>query len=186
MFVDEYRDKACQMEGVCRQLIEHRRQVQGGDLAPGWDAVSFWPVIVGTYSLLEQCLKLLVAVRTEGYLDDSDGSGKATAKGEGHNLARVFGRLTELDRGLLEERYAEYASFIQFDSQFPSLCRYLKALSNNGGQIAWRYFLLDMRPENMDGLPGPLSPDMLLEVTDGALDMSRLTNIWHWLPLTGS
>ena len=167
--VEQYKFKAHKMHGVLRQLTKHRRQVQGGDLFPGWDAVSYWPVIVSAYSLLEQCLKLLVGIRTAGYLDDGGGAG--TKKGDSHNLVKVFNRLTELDRGLLEERYAEYASFIQFDGRFPTLRQYLRAVGKRDGQIAWRYFLLDKNFDAMEELPGPFSPDMFLDVAGGVLDI---------------
>lgn len=167
MRVDEYRQMASQMKGAWEQLVKHRRQIQGRDLAPNYDAVRFWPFIVSAYSLLEQCLKLLVGIRTDGYLE---GRGEGTAKGDSHDLAMVFSRLTDLDRSLLEECYAEYAPFIQFDEQFSTLDEYLQELSKKSGQkkedgqIAWRYFLLETSRENMGELPGPLSPDMLLEV----------------------
>ena len=168
MSLDEYRDKVDLMEGVLQQLVEHRRQIQGLDLAPNYDAVRFWPVVVSAYSLLEQCLKLLVGIRTEGYLN---GGGVGTGRGDGHDLAKIFGRLTELDRDLLEECYAEYASFVQFPPEFQSLDQYLQVVINNGGQIAWRYFLLEKSLENVGALPGPLSPDMLLEIMRRALDI---------------
>ena len=38
----EYRHKVNQMEGALRQLVEHRRQVQGRDLSPGYEATRFW------------------------------------------------------------------------------------------------------------------------------------------------
>ena len=165
MPVKEYRYKAHQMEGALRQLVEHRRQIQGCDLAPNYDAVRFWPVVVSAYPLLEQCLKLLVGIRTEGYLN-----GEAQTV-DRHDLAKVFHKLTELDRGLLEECYAEYASFVQFPPKFQSLEKYLQVLSNNRGQIAWRYFLLEVSRESMGALPSPMSPDMLLEIMHGALDI---------------
>lgn len=168
MPVDEYRHRASQMKGAWEQLVKHRRQIRGRDLAPSYDAVRFWPFIVSAYSLLEQCLKLLVGIRTAGYLK---GGGQDTDKGDSHDLAKVFGRLTKLDRDLLEECYAEYASLIQFDERFPRLDEYLKVLSENKGQIAWRYFLLEKSRENMDKLPGPLNPDLLLEVMHGVLDI---------------
>ena len=46
MPVNEYRHKAKQMEGALRQLVKHRRQIQGRDLAPSYDAVRFWPFVV--------------------------------------------------------------------------------------------------------------------------------------------
>lgn len=168
MPVDEYRHRASQMKGAWEQLVKHRRQIRGRDLAPSYDAVRFWPFIVSAYSLLEQCLKLLVGIRTAGYLK---GGGQDTDKGDSHDLAKVFGRLTKLDRDLLEECYAEYASLIQFDERFSTLDEYLKVLSKNKGQIAWRYFLLEKSRENMDKLPGPLNPDLLLEVMHGVLDI---------------
>ena len=168
MPVDQYRHKAHLMEGAFQQLVKHRRQVQGRDLAPHYDTVRLWPVVVVAYSLLEQCIKLLVGVRTEGYLN---GGGAGTAKDDGHNLPKAFGRLTELDRGLLEECYAEYASFIQFPPEFQKLEQYLQEVSKKGGQIAWRYFLLEKSPKNMKELPGPLSPDMFLEITRSAIDI---------------
>ena len=169
MPVDQYRHKAHLMEGAFQQLVEHRRQVQGGDLAPHYDATRFWPVVVGAYSLLEQCLKLLVGIRKAGYLDD--GRGAETKRGDSHNLAKVFSRLSELDTRLLEECYAEYASFIQFPPEFQKLEQYLQEVSKKGGQIAWRYFLLEKSPKNMKELPGPLSPDMFLEITRSAIDI---------------
>ena len=192
MPVDEYRHRASQMKGAWEQLVKHRRQIRGRDLAPSYDAVRFWPFIVSAYSLLEQCLKLLVGIRTEGYLDGSErkrrritffrssiigrclrlgGSRDITARRDRHNLAKVFGRLTKLDRDMLEECYAEYASFVQFDAQFPTLDEYLKALCKSRGQIAWRYFLLEKNRENIGKLPGPLNPDMLLEVMRCAVDI---------------
>ena len=192
MPLDEYRHKARQMQGAWEQLVKHRRQIQGRDLAPNYDAVRFWSFIASAYSLLEQCLKLLVGIRTAGYLDGSKKkrrrtaffrssiirrclrlgrSRDRTARGDGHNLVKVFGRLTKLDRELLEECYAEYASFIQFPPQFGTLREYLRVVSKKGGQIAWRYFLLDRSSKDMGGLPGPLSPDMLLEVMHRAVDI---------------
>ena len=168
MRVDQYRHKAKLMGGAFKQLVEHRRQVRGRDLAPHYDTARLWPVVVDAYSLLEQCLKLLVGIRTEGYLT---GGGVGTAKDDGHNLAKAFGRLAELDRRLLEECYAEYASFIQFPPEFPKLEQYLQVVSEKGGQIAWRYFLLESSLDSMGELPGPLNPDMFLEVISNALDI---------------
>ena len=41
MPVDEYRHKAHLMEGAFQQLLKHRRQIQGHELSPHYDAARF-------------------------------------------------------------------------------------------------------------------------------------------------
>ena len=56
---------------------QRRPKIRGHDLALGYEA-RLWLLIVGSYSLLEQCLKLLVGIRTSGYL--SQGAPDSTGK----------------------------------------------------------------------------------------------------------
>ena len=163
--VNEYCNKVHQMWGVSKELYRLRCQIKGRDLIPSYDAVRFWPITISTYSLLEQCLKLLVSIRTPNYL-------KGQAFKDGHDLVAVFDRLTKLDKDLLEECYAEYASFIGFPMEsFPTLEAYLKRIGK--GQITWRYFLLETDPENLGKLPAPFSPDILLEIARGVISILK-------------
>lgn len=163
----EYNNKVHQMWGASKELAELRCQIKGYDLSPSYDAVRFWPIIISAYSLFEQCLKLLISIRTPNYLIT-----KGQAYKDGHDLVTIFGRLTELDKKLLEQCYIEYASFIEFPLQlFPTLEAYLKKVGK--GQITWRYFLLETDPENLSKLPAPFSPDILLEVTRGVISILK-------------
>lgn len=162
--VDEYRNKVHQMWGASNELYKLRCQIKGHDLMPSYDAVRFWPITISTYSLLEQCLKLLVSIRTPNYIT------KGQAFKDGHDLVIVFDRLTKLDKDLLERCYIEYASFIEFPLQsFPTLEAYLKKIGR--GQITWRYFLLESEPKDLGKLPAPFSPDILLEITRGVISI---------------
>lgn len=170
---EEYGDKAHLMEVVLKDLLRHRGSIQGRDLMPGFDEARLWSTIVGSYSLLEQSLKLLVGIRTPDYLPPA--KGKNTAISDGHDLGGVYSRLTELDRTILEENYAQYASFIEFPSKFPTLQGYLAAVGR--GQVPWRYFLLEKGFAELSGLPSPLSPDMLLEATRAVVSI-LMTKGW--------
>lgn len=163
--VNEYSNKTHQMSVASEELYRLKCQIKGRDLIPSYDAVRFWPITISAYSLLEQCLKLLVSIRTPNYL-----IAKGQAFKDGHDLIAVFDRLTELDKDLLEQCYVEYASFIEFPMQlFPTLEAYLKKIGK--GQITWRYFLLESQPEDLSKLPAPLSLDILLEVTRGIISI---------------
>ena len=162
----DYRDRAHRMGAAFRELLKQRPRIVGHDLMPGFDEVRLWSTIVCGYSLLEQSLKLLVGVRTTGYLSSD---GKETARTDGHDLAKIYSRLSDLDRGLLEETFAEYASFLEFHPSFPSLKTYLDEIGK--GQVAWRYFLLQNDLTGPRELPSPLSPDVLLEIIRAILDI---------------
>lgn len=104
---EKYRHKVDLMEVVLEDLRSHRARIQGRDLMPGFNEARLWSTILSSYSLLEQSLKLLVGVRTIGYLPPANG--KNTAINDNHDLLRVYNRLTKLDETVLEETYAEYA-----------------------------------------------------------------------------
>ena len=179
------------MKTALDQLVRHRRGIQAGDWAPGHDEATFWLTTVGSYSLLEQCLKLLVGVRNPSYLSSKRAKGTAketkgtdkrdvgTDKGDGHKLGVVYGKIEGPEQDVLNESYAQYASFNGFLSEFPTLTDYLEATreSEEGqegqeGQLVWRYFLLDRDISGIWKLPSPpLFPDMLLEVIRSALDI---------------
>ena len=162
------------MKAALKELVGHRSQIQ-----PGKELLiaRFWPVVGGAFSLLEQSLKLLVSVHKQGYLDGTGENKGETARDDSHKLSEVFGKLKDEDKNLLEEHYGEYASFVQFDSEFSTLGQYLNALDKHGGQVAWRYSLLESTRE----LPGPLKPDILLELIAGTIDiLSReVSQQWH-------
>ena len=160
-----YGDKAHRMEIVFDELLRQRPRTVGLDLMPGVDESKLWATVLCAYSLLEQCLKLLVGIRTPRYLPPN--WGRDTAFRDGHNLAKIYDRLTDMDRRILEDAYAEYASFVEFPSSFSSLKTYLNEVGD--GQVAWRYFLLEKDVATMGKLPSPLSPDMLLEITRATL-----------------
>ena len=164
---EKYGHKVHLMKVVLKDLRRHRGRIQGRDMMPGYDEARLWSTIVSSYSLLEQSLKMLVGVRTVDYLPPA--RGKDTAIGDGHNLMRVYKRLTELDKEILEEAYAQYASFIEFPSEFPTLRSYLTTIGR--GQVPWRYFLLERDFDDLSGLPSPLSPDMLLEVVHALISI---------------
>ena len=179
------------MKTALDQLVRHRRGIQAGDWAPGHDEATFWLTTVGSYSLLEQCLKLLVGVRNPSYLSSKRAKGTAkgakgtdkrdvgTDKGDRHKLGVVYGKIEGPEQDVLNESYAQYASFNGFLSEFPTLTDYLEATreSEEGqegqeGQLVWRYFLLDRDISGIWKLPSPpLFPDMLLEVIRSALDI---------------
>ena len=124
-------------------------------------------------------------MRTRGYLEKPGGEGRSPAECDGHDLCSVYGKLGGLNQSLLEESYAQYASFIEFPREFPTLRDYLSVIGR--GQVAWRYFLLDKdvswlrcppslltsrsRSATKKDLPLPLNPDVLLEAIRGALDI---------------
>lgn len=164
---EKYRHKVDLMEVVLEDLRSHRARIQGRDLMPGFNEARLWSTILSSYSLLEQSLKLLVGVRTTGYLPPANG--KNTAINDNHDLLRVYDRLTKLDETILEEAYAEYASFIEFPPEFPTLRSYFAAIGH--GQVPWRYFLLQKDLDDLNGLPSPLSPDMLLEITHALISI---------------
>ena len=163
------------MQTALDQLVRHRRGIQAGDWAPGHDEATFWLTTVGSYSLLEQCLKLLVGVRNPSYLSSKRDKGtakgaKGTDKDDGHYLGVVYDKLEGQDKDLLEESYVQYASFNGFLSEYPTLRGYLDVIGE--GQVDWRYFLLDRDISDMRKLPSlPLFPDTLLEVIRSALNI---------------
>ena len=173
--VDNYHDKVARMRGAFDELVRHRHGIRGRDWFPEYDEARLWLTIVGLYSLLEQCLKLLVGIRTSGYLSPKNAPN--TARDDGHDLGHVYDRLEGLDKDLLEESYAQYASFIEFPPEFHTLRCYLRKIGKD--QVVWRYLLLEKgiwEPRGPKSAtkkypPAPRSPDMLLEAIRGTLDI---------------
>ena len=164
--VDNYCNKVEHMQVAFEELVQRRPKIRGHDMALGYEA-RLWLLIVGSYSLLEQCLKLLVGIRTSGYL--SPKKAPNTARDDGHDLCRVYDRLEGLDKGLLEESYAQYASFTEFP--LPTLRSYLTVIGKHNDSMVWRYLLLEKDTSELRDLPSPLSLDMLLEAIRGTLDI---------------
>ena len=179
----EHRESVILMRAAHEGLVRHRRGTP-------------WPTIVGSCSLLEQSLKLLVGIRKPDYLPSG-------GKKDRHNLGVVYDKLEEEDKDSLEEMdesYAQYASFIKFPSEFGTLREYLDVIGDR--QVDWRYFLLDRdgsnppspRPDrrrrkahpslldrdgsNPSSLPSPDMLDMLLEAIRSVLDILERT-VWH-------
>ncbi len=166
----KHRESVSLMRAAYDVLVRHRRGIRGRDLAPGYDEARFWLTIVGSYSLLEQSLKLLVGVR-----DPSYPSSKRARKDDRHNLGLVYKRLARQEKDSLQESHAQYASFIEFPSKYSKLRDYLGVIGN--GQVDWRYLLLDKGISDLPNLPSPLYPDMLLETIRSVLDILART-VW--------
>ena len=141
MHVMEYRESVRYMRMHFDELLKQRPQTWGRDLKPYYDVVRFQPIVVQAYSLLEQCLKLLVAIRKADYLDMRE-NGWTDAQQDSHNLKKVFKSLARLDKDCkdyLVECYNQYASYIQC-TEFSTLNDFLH--EEGGKQVAWRYLNL--------------------------------------------
>ena len=144
MHVMEYRESVRYMRMHFDELLKQRPQTWGHDLNPYYDVVRFQPIVFQAYSLLEQCLKLLVAIRKADYLDRRENRRrpKSEAQQDGHNLEEVFKKLASLDKDCkdyLVECYNQYASYIQC-TEFSTLNDFLQ--KEGGNQVAWRYLNL--------------------------------------------
>ena len=145
MHVMEYRESVHYMRMHFDELLKQRPQTWGHDLNPYYDVVRFQPIVFQAYSLLEQCLKLLVAIRKADYLDRRENRrrSESEAQQDKHNLEEVFKKLASLDKDCkdyLVECYNQYASYIQC-TKFSTLNDFLQ--KEGGNQVAWRYLLLE-------------------------------------------
>ena len=141
LHVMEYHDSLLYMQTHFKDLCKQRPRNWGHDLKPYYDVVRFQPVIVQAYSLLEQCLKLLIAIRDEVYLDKRDKKKLTPAQKDSHNLQEVFNKLTDMDKRWLGKCYDQYASYIRCTNQFPTLDNFLENEGKN--QVSWRYLTLE-------------------------------------------
>ena len=141
LHVMEYQDSLLNMQTHFEDLCKQRPRNWGHGLKPYDDVMRFQPVIVQAYSLLEQCLKLLIAIRDEVYLDKRDKKKLTPAQEDSHNLQEVFKKLTDIDKCRLGKCYDQYASYIRCTNQFPTLDNFLE---NEGkSQVSWRYLTLE-------------------------------------------
>ncbi len=142
MHVMEYRESVHHMRMHFDELLKQRPQTWGRDLKPYYDVVRFQPIVFQAYSLLEQCLKLLVAIRQTDYLDMPE-NGRTYAQQDSHNLKKVFKKLDSSDRDCLNECYNQYASYIERTSEFRTLNDFLQEEGGKRNQVAWRYLILE-------------------------------------------
>ncbi|MCY4560704.1 MAG: hypothetical protein OXF79_30940 [Chloroflexi bacterium] len=127
---------------------------------PVYDAVQAWPWVSNGYQLIEQPLKLLLAVRQDIPLDDLE----PPKLRKSHHLDQLFGVQEKDDQA---EVSRVYKSFIDLHGyiDIPTVTQFLGSVGR--GYVKWRYMLL----EGAQGIPTN-HVGALLEIA--AVTISRL------------
>ena len=199
--------KVARMRGAICSLRRYADVTPQGDLMPGYDAASAWPLIVSVNFLLEQCLKVLVAHRTaegmsylarrakpqqppaqKGGPSHSRKYWQSPAEKDGHELRKVFDRLDDEAKAHLSRRYKELSSLLgvtqdaQQDARSApdALDAYLGIAGDHALALDWRYLFSESMGRSALRLP-PCSFDLELEVAQACVDLLSHGDSEQWM-----
>ena len=136
-----------------------------GDLLSEQVNINAWPSVVSSFELLEQVFKALVQVHDSNYT-------KQQMKSDGHNLEKIFCRLSELPAGFEDARRIGegFAAWRSLHKSFPfcTLETFVHGIKSDYSR--WRYFPLEGWAH---GTPAMNSPHAMLEVALHAIHIIR-------------
>lgn len=144
---------------IVNRLWQNAPDIQP-DLVPDFVAVQAWPWVSNGYQLVEQALKVLLAVRQDLSLRDLGGR-----LFRSHNLDDLFAELEDDDREAVSHGYASFVDLHRYIG-VSEASKFLKSIG--GGYALWRYLL----KEGLQDLP-PTHVGALLEIADAAIARLR-------------
>ena len=153
---------------IVNRLWQNAPDIQR-DLVPDFVAVQAWPWVPSGYQLIEQSLKLLLAVRRDIRLSQLEKPIRRS-----HDLSALFGEQQDDDR---EEVSRVYESFAELHDYIGArtATSFLEMIGKGYG--GWRYLL----SEGPQGIP-PNHVGALLEIAYGIIHRLRVSDATKPLP----